>query len=174
MLILALEFSSPRRSIALLRPRGSPAGLEMLGRLSDGGNRSVKPLALIQDLLFQAGVKREAVEGLAIGLGPGSYTGIRSAIALAQGWQLARGIRTYGVGTVDCLAFQAQAKGWLGRVSIAIDAQRNEVYLATYDLTPERRQLVDPLRLVDLPTLLSLAVQPRALLTGPEVDKWSM
>jgi tRNA threonylcarbamoyladenosine biosynthesis protein TsaB len=172
MMILALEFSSPHRSVALLNRANCFARADVLGSLTDAGDRSAKPLVLIQNLLTRAGVQHERVEAMVIGLGPGSYTGIRSAVAVAQGWQLARGVRTYGVGSADCLAFQAQARGWLGRVSIAIDAQRSECYLATYELTAERRLLLEPLRLVDLPTLRSHAARPNSLLLGPEVSKW--
>ena len=47
---------------------------------------------------------REAIEAIAVGLGPGSYTGIRAAIALAQGWQLAREVKTLGVSSVAAMA----------------------------------------------------------------------
>ena len=57
--------------------------------------------ALIDDALREAGVEREQIDCLAIGLGPGSYTGVRAAIAVAQGWQLARGIRLLGVSTAE-------------------------------------------------------------------------
>ena len=59
---------------------------------------------------------------IAVGLGPGSYTGIRAAIAVAQGWQLARGIKLLGINSVECLAAQAQAGKIFGRVNVVIDA----------------------------------------------------
>jgi tRNA threonylcarbamoyl adenosine modification protein YeaZ len=148
------------------------ARIEVLGAASDEGHKSVKPLALIQAVLTQSGAQREHVEALCIGLGPGSYTGIRSAIALAQGWQLARGIRTCGVSTVEALAFQAQAAACIGQVSVVIDAQRKEFYLATYEVTSDGRSVVEPLRLVDSKTLLACANQPCSIVVGPEVTKW--
>src|SRR5690242_2576555 len=97
MIILALEFSSPHRSAALVRQDGGGQSIEILGTASDEGVKAVKPLQLIERLLRDTGVPRKAIEALAIGLGPGSYTGIRSAIALAQGWQLAAGIHLTGI-----------------------------------------------------------------------------
>ena len=90
MKILALEFSSaatqrrrgPGRRRGPRRPR--------LRRSRRDGRRSTNALGLVEEALRQAQLDREQIECLAIGLGPGSYTGIRSAIALAQGWQLAR------------------------------------------------------------------------------------
>jgi tRNA threonylcarbamoyl adenosine modification protein YeaZ len=171
MMILAIEFSSPMRSVALLRKTTCPTP-ELLGSLTDEGARSVKPLTLIDKLLVQTQTPRHAVDTLIVGLGPGSYTGIRSAIALAQGWQLARGVQVAGISSVDCLAFQAQTKGWFGRVRIVIDAQRNEFYLATYLLTPDRRELLEPLRLVSRTELTSSPIQTTELVVGPEVNKW--
>jgi tRNA threonylcarbamoyladenosine biosynthesis protein TsaB len=172
MMILAVDFSSPRRSMALCTHRSSGGTLEVLGTVSDDGSKASRPLPLLQGLLAQTGAKRELIEAVVVGLGPGSYTGIRSAIALAQGWQLARSIKTCGVSSVETLALQAQRRGWFGQVSIVIDAQRHEFYLATYAITPERRQLLEPLRLVDLPALHSRAAQPGSILIGPEVTKW--
>jgi tRNA threonylcarbamoyl adenosine modification protein YeaZ len=103
---------------------------------------------MVEVALAQAGLEREAVECLAVGLGPGSYTGIRAAISLAQGWQLARGVRLVGVGSIECLAAQAQSQGRRGRAHFIIDAERNEFYLATFDLTASERRVVEPLRLV--------------------------
>jgi tRNA threonylcarbamoyladenosine biosynthesis protein TsaB len=172
MMILALEFSSPCRSLALGRRPGPGDALEMIGTIADDGSKSSRPLPLLQELLTRTGVGREQVEALVVGLGPGSYTGIRSALALAQGWQLARSIRTCGVSSVEALAWRAQRQGWFGHVSIVIDAQRHEFYCATYSITPQNRQVVEPLRLVDQPALRALAAQPDTLLIGPEVTRW--
>ena len=49
---------------------------------------------------------------------------------MAQGWQLARGVKLLGVSSAECLAAQAQAEKIFGRVNVVIDAQRNEFYLA--------------------------------------------
>ncbi len=85
MIVLALEFSSPHRSVAVCELQMDRTSARLLQQVSDQGARSVKPLELVQQALSGAGVKKEAVQLLALGLGPGSYTGIRSAIALAQG-----------------------------------------------------------------------------------------
>src|SRR4051812_19388433 len=80
-------------------------------------------------------VGREEVEVIAVGLGPGSYTGIRSSLAIAQGWHLARGVLAIGVSSADAIAFEAWHADIRGRIEVAIDAQRNEIYSAGYELT---------------------------------------
>ena len=77
MTILAIEFSSETRSAAVLSD-GRVAG----HAAETGGRRAI---GLVEKALQQAGAEREDVEIIAVGLGPGSYTGIRGAIALAQG-----------------------------------------------------------------------------------------
>src|SRR5581483_749566 len=104
MKILALEFSSERRGVAALDTESGA-----LGRAEETGGRTV--FGLVEQALASAGLEREQIELLAIGLGPGSYTGIRGALATAQGWQLARRINVVGVSSVDCLAAQAQSAG---------------------------------------------------------------
>lgn len=166
MKILALEFSSEERSVAVL---DSITG--QVGSASERIGKITHATALIETALLQAGCDRTGIECLALGLGPGSYTGIRAAIALAQGWQLAREVKLLGLASVECLAAQAQAQGLHGRVHLAIDAQRHEFYLAAYDLGPASLAEVTPLRLVGFDEVAQLA-QSGAVLVGPEVTRW--
>jgi tRNA threonylcarbamoyladenosine biosynthesis protein TsaB len=144
MKILAIEFSSERRSVAIC------ADGQVRGRAEETGGRESKAFHLIERALSDAKLEREAIDCLTVGLGPGSYTGIRLAISIAQGWQVARSVRLLGIGTVECLAAQAQAQKLFGRVNIVIDAQRNEFYFASYGLSASERSVIEPLRLLAL------------------------
>jgi tRNA threonylcarbamoyl adenosine modification protein YeaZ len=170
MTILALEFSSPQRSVAVLQEQTDARSL-CLGEAIETGVRSTKALGLVEEALRQAQVEREQIECLAVGLGPGSYTGIRLAIALAQGWQLARPVHLLGVSSAECLAAQAQSEGITGRVEIVIDAQRNDFYLAGYDLSAESRREVEPLRLATAAEVRARQ-QAGGMIVGPEVNTW--
>jgi tRNA threonylcarbamoyl adenosine modification protein YeaZ len=170
MKILALEFSSPQRSVAVTQER-TGAGPLALGEAIETGARSTNALRLVEEALRQAQVERAQVECLAIGLGPGSYNGIRLAIALAQGWQLARPVKLLGISTAECLAAQAQAEGIFGRVQVVIDAQRGEFYLAGYNLSSEVRREIEPLHLAGLPEVQARQLEG-GILIGPEVNKW--
>ena len=164
MKILALEFSSRERSVAVLAEGG------LCVTAMETGGRDVHALELIGRALAEARLEREQIECLVVGLGPGSYTGIRAAIAVAQGWQLALPVKLLGIGSAECLAAQAQEWGWFGAVNIAIDAQRNEFYLARYEIGPDKRQEIAPLKLA---SFHDVAVHLKAgeIVTGPDADK---
>jgi tRNA threonylcarbamoyl adenosine modification protein YeaZ len=129
-------------------------------------------MPLVRAALDKAQVRPDGVQAVLVGLGPGSYTGIRSSIALAQGWQLARGARVGGVSSVECLIAQAQAQGQLGRVSIVIDAQRQELYLATYEIHGGERRLIEPLHIASREQVRASLQANGSVLVGPEVTKW--
>ena len=145
MKILAFEFSSDHRSVALAE---IGATARILSEATVSGIRSTPVITLVDDVLRQANESRDAIEAMVIGLGPGSYTGIRIAIATAQGWQLARGVKLLGISSVDALAERARVDGLRGPVGLAIDAQRGEFYLANYDISEGDARLMEPLRLV--------------------------
>jgi len=142
MRILAIEFSSERRSVGVVLDG------HVRGRAEETGGRSARAFHLIERALIEAKIERDEIECIAVGLGPGSYAGIRSAISIAQGWQVARNVRLTGISTVDCLAAQAQAERHFGLVNILIDAQRNEFYFASYEISPGEWRVIEPLRLL--------------------------
>jgi tRNA threonylcarbamoyl adenosine modification protein YeaZ len=166
MKILAIEFSSQQRSVAAL------AGDHVLGEAMETAARATPAFELIARALADAQLEREAIECLAIGIGPGSYTGIRFAIALAQGWQLARpAVKLLGISSADCLAAEARQRGWSGRVNVAIDAQRGELYLARYEISEAGFKSVEPLKLATLEEARTRA-QSGETMVGPEADRW--
>lgn len=129
----------------------------------------MKPLNMVERALAQAGWEREQIECIAIGLGPGSYTGIRAAIALAQGWSLGREVKLLGLSSAECLAAQAHQEGLRGETSVVVDAQRGEIYLAGYALEESGVREVSPLRIVP-PAAFSTGTPGQFI--GPEVNKW--
>ncbi|HSY17688.1 MAG TPA: tRNA (adenosine(37)-N6)-threonylcarbamoyltransferase complex dimerization subunit type 1 TsaB [Candidatus Acidoferrales bacterium] len=143
MTILALEFSSDRRSVALARD-----GIVLSEAVEQTGGRATKAFGLIEKVLAEGKVSRESVEVIAVGLGPGSYTGIRAAISVAQGWQLARGVKLLGVGSMEALAAQAQAEKIFGRVRVVVDAQRGEFYLGEWDISADELVATCPVQIV--------------------------
>ena len=167
MKILTLDFSSPQRSVALLTAPGAVAH-EVL---DSSPGRDMKPLTLIEAALHHVGLEREAIECLAVGLGPGSYTGIRVAVSLAQGWQLATGVKLLGVSSVECIATQAVTDGTNGKFSVVIDAQRGEFYLASYEAQNGAAQETAPLRLATRAEVEECERVGSQLL-GPEVTRW--
>ena len=146
MNILALEFSSEQRSVAVLPTRGEGPSPAPVVAVEFGNTRIPNTFKLIERALGEAGLEREQIDCVAVGLGPGSYTGIRAAISVGQAWQLAREIKLLGISSVETLALQAQAAGAVGQVSFILDAQRNEFYMATYEIKPDGLTVLTPLR----------------------------
>jgi len=143
MKILALELSSEIRTVAVL-----DAATGRSATATEARARHTRVFALIQSALQESGIKREEVDCLAVGIGPGSYTGIRMAISVVQGWHAALGTKLVAISSVDCLAAGAQADGRHGETDFIIDAQRNEFYLATYDISATGWRESASLRLV--------------------------
>jgi tRNA threonylcarbamoyladenosine biosynthesis protein TsaB len=165
MKILAVEFSSAERSVAVVQTSGE-AGAVLLGRAVETGLH--RALGLVEEALREARCEREEIETIAIGLGPGSYTGIRGAIALAQGWQLGRGANVIGLSSVECLAAGAEQAKIFGPVNIIIDAQREEFYLARYEIGPGAWREIEALRLAPLGEIEGLVRHGEQVL-GPGV-----
>jgi tRNA threonylcarbamoyladenosine biosynthesis protein TsaB len=165
MTILALEFSSARRSAALAR------GGEVLAEATEqNGARGTNAFGLVEKILADAHGQRAEVEVIAVGLGPGSYTGIRAAIALAQGWQLAAGVKLLGVSSVASLAAQAQAENIFGRVNLVIDAQRVEFYLTTWEISGTQRREISPLEIVPAAEIAARTAAGE-ICAGPEMER---
>ena len=166
MKILALEFSSAQRSVAVV------VDGQVRGRAQETGTRENRALSMIEAALATAGLERENVDCLAVGLGPGSYNGVRSAIALAQGWQLARGTKILGISSVESLAAQVGVETMHGQINIIIDAQRNEFYLARYEVSARGYREESPLRLAGREEVLTLVGTGESVL-GPDVtSEW--
>ncbi len=170
MRILAIEFSSEQRSAALVECQEGRSP-QCLGETIETGERSTQAVSLVESALREAQVEREQVDRIAVGLGPGSYTGIRLAIAFIQGWQLASGVQTLGLGSAECLVAEAHLSGVRGPVAVVIDAQRNEFYLAGYGLGEQGWKETEPLHLATEQNVRD-AEQQGKLVIGPEVTRW--
>ena len=165
MTILAFEFSSAQRSVALARD-----GIVLAEAAETGGYRVTNALGLTEKVLADAGIRREEVEAIVVGLGPGSYTGIRAALALAQGWQLARAVKLLGISSVEVLAAQAQAEKTFGRVNVVIDAQRGEFYLSAWEISAAARKEITPLKIASAAEIEALKTAGE-ICVGPEAGK---
>jgi tRNA threonylcarbamoyladenosine biosynthesis protein TsaB len=146
MKILALEFSSRMRSVAAVKagPGEQPAAV---ATGSDLGSRGTRAFQLITTVLKEAAWERDDVDTIAVGLGPGSYHGVRVAIAIAQGWSVAKHLRLIGVSSADALAAMLVLKGQQAPFIVVIDAQRGEFYRADYTVESGVAREVCALRL---------------------------
>jgi tRNA threonylcarbamoyladenosine biosynthesis protein TsaB len=90
--------------------------------VGERASRAVRILEDIDSLLAEAALEREAIEGIVVGTGPGSYTGLRMGLVTARALAIALGVPVAGVSTLDALA--AGAPG----AHPVIDARRSEVF----------------------------------------------
>lgn len=130
MTILALSTSTPHASVALVE------GDRVLASLSydDPRGHAERIFALVDDALAAAGRTRADVRLVACDIGPGSFTGVRIAVASAKGIALGLGVPLAGVVSLEAMAASARSSAApCSLVAAAIDAKKDELYLAVYD-----------------------------------------
>lgn len=91
-------------------------------------------LSEVDAALEAAGISKGDIAAIVCGRGPGSFTGVRICMATAKGAASALEVPLLGVSTLDAVAWNAWADGVRGRVLVAADAMRKEVYPALFDL----------------------------------------
>lgn len=90
-------------------------------------------LPMIDGLLAEAGWMREQLEVIAFGRGPGAFTGLRIAAAVAQGIAFGLGLPVVPISTLAALAHGAMREGKGARILAAMDARMHEVYWGVYE-----------------------------------------
>lgn len=138
MRVLGIETSAAQRGSVALVEAGRPvcaAGHTWRNAHAE------QTLPLIEQVLAEAGWTRSSLERVAVGIGPGSFTGLRVGLALAQGIALGLGIPVVGVGSLLVMAGAVPAERAGLRIPL-LDARRNELFCAVYDAAG--RELVAP------------------------------
>jgi tRNA threonylcarbamoyladenosine biosynthesis protein TsaB len=129
MRVLAIETATPTASAALV-----DGGGVLTSRTLRAPMRHLEWLAAaIDGMLRDAGLRPEHVEAVAVGQGPGGFTGLRIGIATASAWARARGVPVLGVATLETLAASAAGADFVLPV---LDAHRGEVAAALYRVGP--------------------------------------
>ncbi len=141
MNLLAFETSTEALSVAVL------AGDEVRERFELAPRRHAElALPWADALLADAGLKRSQLDAIAVGRGPGAFTGVRLAIALVQGIALALDRPVVPVSTLAALAMRARGdhEGTAPlRVLAAIDARMGEVYAGAFELRDRDAHALD-------------------------------
>jgi tRNA threonylcarbamoyl adenosine modification protein YeaZ len=162
MICLAFEFTSDRRSVAI-----SDGDQRVLSQVVHDRGRTTPVFHLIDQALAEAQVARASIERLAISIGPGSYTGIRLAIAAAQGWHLATGVPVVAVDTFEALQRQTQRQAVAGPRVLCVNAQRQEFAVREWD----GQGWTGPLHLESAELLLQRITGGQPVF-GPDLGAW--
>ncbi len=158
MLTLAIETSSPVASVALLRDDTLVAE-KTIGADSPhrGGKKrhSAELIPAVQKILTKAKVHAEKIDLWAVGLGPGSFIGIRVGIAAVQGFAIATGKPVIGVASFHAFAIEHMRDKPL---TVTLEAGRGDFYVARY--APGHSILETPIELLPSTSLLQHSSTP--------------
>lgn len=127
MKLLAFETSTEACSVAVFADGAVRERFEVAPR-----RHAELALPWADALLADAGIARSQLDAIAVGRGPGAFTGVRLGIALAQGIALALDLPVLPVSTLATLAAPALRDDPEALVLAAIDARMGEVYVASY------------------------------------------
>jgi tRNA threonylcarbamoyladenosine biosynthesis protein TsaB len=142
VILLAIDSAGESCSAALWdQTRPIPQGLLAFRMVEPARGQAERLIPLVEAVLADAGLRYDALGALAVGHGPGSFTGVRSAVAAARGLALAADLGVIAVSSLEALA------GGLrpdvpGEVLAALDARRGEVYAQRFG--PDLRPLPGP------------------------------
>jgi tRNA threonylcarbamoyladenosine biosynthesis protein TsaB len=158
--VLAVETSTLTGAVALLESGGVVAE----SRVSVAVTHGERLMAAIDGVLRSARWELGDVQGFAVGLGPGSFTGLRIGLSTVKGLAFATGKPVVGVPTLDALAWRLPFCAY--PVCPVLDARKNEVYAALYRTHDGRLDLLEAARAVAPATL---AEELRETTEGPVV-----
>ena len=129
MIVLGIDTSTPQTSVALGNDTELLAAIRIAGRARQ---ESVTPA--LESLLRSAGLEPSRVGGVAVGIGPGLFTGLRVGIETAKTLAQVLRIPIVGITSLDALAFSVRYTS--RRIAAVIDARRQEVFWALYQPVP--------------------------------------
>lgn len=149
MNLLAIETATESCSAALL------AGERLLARSELAPRRHAELLLpMCEELLAEAGLSRHALNAIAVGCGPGAFTGVRLAVSAAQGIALALDVPVVPVSSLAALALQAPDDE--AAILAVIDARMGEIYAGAFRRTQDG--LVEPLGMETVGTAEALVL----------------
>lgn len=125
MKLLAVDTSTPFGSVAIL---DGDSVIER--RLDLALSHTERLLPAIEELLIQAQLQLSDLDGLAVAVGPGSFTGLRIGLATMKAFAQGSGLPLAGISTLEALAYNGRES--VEPVAAVVDAKRKEVFFALY------------------------------------------
>jgi len=168
MIVLGLSTSTPRGSVAVADGAGIRAQASYV-ELKAHGERLFE---LIDQVCSSAGLRKEEIQAIGCDVGPGSFTGVRVAVAAAHGIAMALGVPTVGVSSLEAMAVAAfRGHPSASRVMAVLDAYKGECFVGVFEQhgAGEARALesfVHASREAVVQMLLAAQVDQRTLVVG--------
>ena len=169
--ILYIETATDVCSVALSR------GAEVIGLKEEaGGNNHAKHLLpFVDEVLKQAEVSMKEINGVAVSIGPGSYTGLRIGVSTAKGIAYTAGIPVMAISTLESIAqgaktLWAESSSELPQIIPMIDARRMEVFTTHYDFDINQLEEVSS-KIIDETTFAELLSKGKVLFCGNGMPK---
>jgi tRNA threonylcarbamoyladenosine biosynthesis protein TsaB len=154
--ILGFDTATAATAVAVWAPDGPAVECRDDPPAGERPGHASRLLVLVEEALAAAGASWDAIERLAVGVGPGGFTGLRIGIASARALAQARGLPVVGVSSLEALAAGAADEAGGRPVVAVIDARRGEVFAAAYGSHPRGDS-------PPLPAFGPLALAPEAL-----------
>lgn len=135
--IVAFDTANEIIAIGLGVPENSDKSIRCIASCEVEARRAsnTQLLPRIDSLLTEQGISKRDICCVICGRGPGSFTGVRIAMATAKGIASALEVPLYGVSTLDAIAWKLQDAGTRGSLAVVADAMRKEVYPVRYELS---------------------------------------
>lgn len=127
MNLIALDTSTESCSAALLTGHGLIERSELAPR-----RHAALILPMIESLLVEAGLSRRQLDGIAVGRGPGAFTGVRLGVSVAQGLAMGLDVPVVPVSSLAALAQEAAGETDAAAILAVIDARMGEVYAGAF------------------------------------------
>lgn len=129
MIVVGIDTSTPQTSVAIGNEN------EIVAKASVAGvSRQESVTPLLEDLLSRSHLSLAQVGGIAVGIGPGLFTGLRVGVETAKTLAQVTGVPIVAIASLDALAFPVRHTSRL--IAAVIDARRGEVFSAIYRAVP--------------------------------------
>ncbi len=156
MILVALDTATPSTVTGVLLADGRVVEARDDPPEGSRGDHAARLLVLAERAMAEAGVAWDDVDRIAVGVGPGGFTGLRIGIATARAIAQARGLSLVPVGSLAALA--AGAEPAAGPVAAVLDARRGEVFAGVW---AAGRELIGPAALAPAALAVRLAALDR-------------
>lgn len=177
MIVLGFDTSTPATAVAVRLADGQTTQARDDPAAGAHPGHATRLLDMAHELLMRAGIGWSAIDRIAVGLGPGTFTGLRVGVATARGLAQSLSVELVGVSSPRALALAALASDAPGAaerdgVLAVIDARRGEAFAAAYELGEQGLpdELAPPRALP--PQQLSSVLEEAQRAAGGEPRRW--